>query len=589
MSTSSPHLVSRLTFEQRQQLLASVLSDRTVFLAARARLGVEYFNQPDEAGLRAVWVTALAVAERHGADLLFGNRAQTWNVMDVETKAYFRSNPVACPLSFYTPIFGVEPPGFLRWVYDVCRPEEFPADYGIWLLASFLRERAVHDPFVALAREAAGGVVTNLQQATRELVEKEAELLNLADDPVQPGAALGWKPKPTSRRPTGVVWLDSFLRGGHAAPEVYALSGVTGAGKTTLGLQILTSVAETELLFAVDAKVRGDHGMDPAEPYEAGHCYYFHYEMSSEDIRKKLVSGAAQIDYDRVELMGTKDFQLNSAGTNLSDAERAMLELVATQSGAVLPSKGPPGAAVKSFALPEDVRLRQALYLLSTNVWLVDMTGSVNKARGSGGVDEVVAILERERRVKKRKIAVVVVDYGQLLADRHEPEPDKNYKYLTNLGGKLEHQVGVPFGTPVWLLFQLSGQANERTAATRQHHSGVAGSKRAAENCWFAFNMGTADEKTGCRYFTCSKARRSNLGKPPVLKVAGGFNRLIDVSDVFEFDKKGKVKSKDAQGQQLKAQAAPSNGQQASPAGKPAGPAFQHPPGSNSPDTASDT
>jgi hypothetical protein len=530
--TTRPQLVARLGMEQRQQLLAGLLSDAAQFATARLRLKPEYFNQPDEVALRTLWLVALRLTEQHGINFLFQERAAVRTILETETKAYFRQHPDECPLVFYDSLFGREPPGFFLWCYELCQAASFPPAYTARLLAAFLKERAVNDFWQQLARDASAGVITNVSQVLRTVAEREALVAGLDEDPVESGAPEGWLPAETKRRPTGIKWLDSFLRGGHAAPEVYGVIGATGSGKTTLGLQLCVSVAELEIVLAANAEMREMIGLDPSKPYAAGHCYYFHYEMSKDDIRKKLWSCAAMIDYDRIELMGKKGFELSSAA-QLTAEEKAVLQLVAEQ------SKG----AVKVEDFPgEKERLERAVKLLRTNFWQICCTGDGgNPERGKGFIPEIALILENERR-KGRKVAVVVIDYAGACVDRHTSDKDEGYVALKQFGRRAEHEIGVPFDTPVWIMQQLAGALNERTAATKQHHSGASGCKEFANACWFAFNIGTTDEQSGCRYFTNTKSRRAGLGTPPILKVAGGFNRLVDVSSSFEFDRLGRVK-----------------------------------------------
>ena len=85
----APQLVQRLTFVQRQQMLACLLSDKRLFTMAAQRLLPKHFNQPDEVGLFVVWTVAVAAATAHGSGILFDDRAKAWQVVDTEAKGYF--------------------------------------------------------------------------------------------------------------------------------------------------------------------------------------------------------------------------------------------------------------------------------------------------------------------------------------------------------------------------------------------------------------------------------------------------------------------------------------------------------------------
>ena len=525
-------VVDRLTIAQRQHLLACVLSHKYLFSTARIRLKLEYFTDAHEIYLRVLWTVAQQLAESMGVDFLFQeDRTKVWNVLDTECRTYFSNHVSTCPLTQWDMLVGIDPPGFLTQLYQNCKASEFTVEFGLKLLSDFLRERAVNDLWQRLSVSAGSGVVTNLSPMLEQLRTAEAEVSSINVDPVASAAPEGWLPPEVRRRPTGIVWLDKFLRGGHAAPETYGLLGAFGSGKTTLSLQLATSVAANEQFWTGDPEARKLLGLDPDAPYQMGHVYYFHYEMPQADIRKKLWSGAAFIDYDRIERLGSKDFSLSSAN-NLSKEEKAMYEMICKQN-----------FSVKLGDFPgEQERLELALQMMRVNLHIVDCTGNgATPAVGTGYIPEIATILTNEVR-KGRRVALVVIDYAGACVDRFTTDKDQGYHYLSVFGRRCEHEIGVPFDTPVWVMHQLAGAENARTAATKQHHANASGSKRFGENMWFCFNIGTADDKTGCRYFTCSKARRSDLGTSPVLQIAGPYNRLIDVSHQYSFDSHGKVR-----------------------------------------------
>lgn len=534
--------VARQTIDQRRYMLAGVLCDRDTFLSARHRLKPEFFNRPDEVHLRAVWTAALSVAEANPDVLFSADRNAAWNALDVAGRSLFVNQPEAYPVLYYEAVFQSaeegRPPGFLEWVYKACQPTEFDSALTTTYLRDFLQERTVSDELHRLAADSAGRVLSDVTALVQTLRDRELDIAAMGEDPVENAAPAGWLPPPSRRRSTGITWLDALLRGGHAAPETYGLLGVTGAGKTTFGLQLLSSTALYEQLLAADTPeardARVEAGLDPDAPYEMGHCYYFHYEMPVAEIRKKLWSGMASIDIDRIDAMGRPGFSLSTAA-NLSTSDAAMLSMVAKQFKLGLSDF--PG---------EQERLEIAKVQMQRNMWLVDCTGtnSKNPRRGTGYIPELHAILANEVHKKKRRVALVVIDYAGACVDRHTVDKDLGYALLTQFGRRTESELSVPFQTPVWVLHQLAGAEGGRTSATRQHHANAGGSKRFAENLWFCFNIGTADAKTGCRYMTASKARRSNLGNPPIVKIAGGFNRIVDVSQVYEFDQRSRIRPK---------------------------------------------
>lgn len=529
-----PDLVPRLTPQQVYHMLAGILNDQSLFTAVREQLKGEYFSQPFDAPLRVVWEVVCEAVRVHGLSAVFSDRVKAHKLIEIECVAYAQSQPDLCTADSWSMLFGEAPNGFIRWVYSDFDVLSADRNYLASLFSAFLRERAVSDFWKSMLNAAGDGVVSNLAEMATSLGEKIAASKSIITaGAIKSAAPPGWLPSPVCRRPTGITWLDKFLRGGHAAKETYLLLGAIGSGKTTFGLQLLTSVAEMEWVFALSPEARDLAGLPPTDTYDLGHVYYFHYEMPEEDIRARLWSGAAQIELDRILRMGTSGFSL-SPSANLTKADQEMLKRVRHQSGAL-------AASIPDAAFPgEAARLERAMQLLTSNVWQVDcMSGAV----GTGYVHEIASMLSAERKAGKR-IACVVIDYASSCVERAQPDKDKQYAMLDAFGQLTESLISVPFNTPVWVLQQLKGVSNQRTAASRPHHSDALGCTTMGKAFWFAFGIGTTDEKTGCRYFACSKARRADLGSPPILKIAGGFNRLIDVSDEYHFDSSGKIREK---------------------------------------------
>jgi hypothetical protein len=538
---SRPQVAARLSIEQRQYLLLGLLRWPAIFSQAKDQLLPEHFNQPDELPLRLLWETLLGVRVKMGDAFLFDDPMKIWQVLDAESKAALRQKPPEHLTAYWSYLFSDNPPGLLQQIYtaDITRGSE---EYARQLLLQFLHERIVSDAFLRLQVDIGDNVLTNFGRVTEVIRQKELAVSALGIDPVSSAAPEGWIPPAVFKKPTGILFLDKFLRGGHRAPETYAVLGVTGAGKTTLACQLCISCGALDRMWAADPSTHP--GAEPDDqstwgslgwPYECGHTYLFHYEMSEADLRVKLWSSAAHIDLDRIAMMGHPSFTGLSASANLTPVERALYE----QS-----LQG--GSAGEVEVLAEQERLVRAQARLRVNVHQIDMTGDKHQGIGIGYVPEIASILERERQ-KGRRIACVCVDYADACIDRHTLDKDLKYAMLSQFGRRAEHEIGAAFQTPVWIFQQLSGESNSRTVATKQHHSNAAGCKSFANACWFAFNIGTEDPKTGCRYFTCSKARRSDLGQPPIIRIDGGFNQLIDMSGKYMCDSRGRMKPKAAE------------------------------------------
>jgi hypothetical protein len=531
-------LLPRMTLDERQYLLAALLTHRDLFAKARARLEPMHFCQGDEAHFLVLYSVILSVVDCYGEDVLFGDREAAWQILDMQTHALLERSPGILPPAFEPALFGREPPGFLPYYYRHCRCEEFLRDAGERLLARFLKERTVHDRFQSLALASSSTVLGNFAPLAQDLLRTNRELDYLTFDPVASAAPPGWLPPVYNFRPTGIGFVDEFFQGGQQPGEVYSVLGTKGSGKSTLVQQLAVSVAALEQLWARgpehhprarvdDPKSWGSLGW----PYTLGHCYLFHYEMGQNIYRHKLWSCASFVDYYRLSHLGEAGFQLSTT-TALNDAEAALYRLsIGSKDLSVIPS--------------ERERLERALRLLAVNVHQIDCSGSTHPAVGAGYVSEIAAILAQERS-KGHRIAFVGIDYGGACVDRHTLDRDMAYSLLTQMGRRCSSEIAEPFQTPVWLFHQLSGEANARSSSLKQHHSQAAGSKRFTENCSFAFNIASADEMTGCRWFNCSVSRWNGIGPARILKVAGAFNRLVDVSDYYQFDSRGRIRSRNA-------------------------------------------
>ena len=84
-------VVPRLAIEQRDSLIASLLTNDILFITAQTQLKEEYLNQRDELHLLLLWTVACDLNRRIGVDQLFADRVQTWNMLTAEAKMYLEN------------------------------------------------------------------------------------------------------------------------------------------------------------------------------------------------------------------------------------------------------------------------------------------------------------------------------------------------------------------------------------------------------------------------------------------------------------------------------------------------------------------
>jgi hypothetical protein len=155
--------------------------------------------------------------------------------------------------------------------------------------------------------------------------------------------------------------------------------------------------------------------------------------------------------------------------------------------------------------------------------------------QGSGYLEEVASWLEREKRLGHMPCCVII-DYAGLCVKRHVHErglrDEKYYALLSHFGYECLRLIAQPFDTPVWIMHQLSGEANKRTSATKQHHADAAGSRSFAENLWFCFELGIPDPYLKAMWFTNDIARRAINGEPIIVRLHGGMATIRTAPEV---------------------------------------------------------
>lgn len=488
---------ARLTTDEKWYMLGHLLHFPSLFQFALHHLKSEFFSEPDEPHLRLLWKTVNDVARSPGGvSRLFTSRHHAMSLVTTLTKATVHNAPESMPTEYYDQLFSQNTGGIIWWIYSGIK-EELTEVWGNELLTRFMEERYVQDYLRTKMTVAGSSPLTNLPILLREIQDRRSHIDNLSVSPIDDAFNDEWTPTPVNKYTTGIPWLDGITNGGHVAGETYGILGGFGSGKTTIGAQIVVGSAR----YAAD---RHKSFGDPLK-----YAYLCHYEAGKDEMRCRMMSHAASIDKNVLEMWGKPNFELSKTGS-LKAYEK---ELFADQIKAV-------GEA--NF-MGEHERFLAHRSELKSNIRLLDMSGPEhNPKQGSGYIPEIVSALERDRR-EGREPSVVVIDYAGLCVRRHiienNLEEHKFYTMLTDFGHNCFRQIAVPFKTPVWILHQLSGDANTRTFASKITHADAAGSKSFAENLWFSFQIGMPHPEHRAMQFFCTKARRADIGKPTLLQI----------------------------------------------------------------------
>jgi hypothetical protein len=494
----------RLAKDEKDNLLRHLLRVPELFQAARDRLTAYHFDARAEADLRLVWLAATASAREYGHGSLPADPLTARAVLETKARALMDQDPLLAAACSHL----CDDNGLFAWLFS--DTAALDREWGRQLLLRFLEERDVSDRLTQLVTAAAGNPLTDLPAFLTDLQAAQGRVALLSREPGYWAAPEGYEPPTLHKASTGLPWLNVYMNGGDAPGEVYGLLGAFGSGKTLFAVQ--AAVAKARQLLVEHAAGGPGHVLR--------HACVFHYEAGRDEFVRRVWSNAAQIDSNTLEVFNAAT--LSTRG-HLKPYE---LELFA------------PDIAARGLANVdgECERLEQVkAELLRRNLRLFDFSGPKEAPeQGTGYVDEIAAALEQEER-NGRPPGVVFVDYAGIACKRYIRSKNLRIEEMRHLvggfGDECRRKIAARFGCRVWVLHQLSGEANKRSFRATQSHADAAESKSFAENLWFCFELGTKDPGTGITQLHCSKQRRATgLAAPPLLKIDGPLQRLLPVS-----------------------------------------------------------
>jgi len=390
------------------------------------------------------------------------------------------------------------------------KPEEIDTTYCRQLMREFLMERTVYSPLRQMMAPIDNGLfVEGVDDFLLQTLGQRDRIMSIdelpTEDPMPPVGGTIEQPAPPF--PTGLGFIDDAI-GGVSAGCVYGLLGVTGAGKTTLGFHLATSMAQNEYVDALE------------EGRQPGLVAYLSYEESAARLRPRLWSAACQIPRDSLAAMSQPDAEL-AREVNPNGYEKR------------LSGEGTPKS--------EYERWQMARPWLSACTRIFDMSGSGKHPNsGTGFIDEIVAVLEGwSMRNKDQPIAVPIIDYAGLCCKRymrsHNLDDSRLRGFLSSFGDECRHKIAERFGCPVWVLHQIAPSEAQKNPTTPLHHSQAAESRAFAENMVACGCIGVPDADTGNRRLNWSKLRDKKAeGQPPfILQVHEDYARMIDVTSRY--------------------------------------------------------
>lgn len=504
-------LQRRPILDQRNKeiMMAVLLLDMAAFERVRTTLRPEHFPEADRI-LRVVWSLVCRFYDEHGAlpdgELLISEIESAWS-----------ANP-----SLLDETQRAELSQYLEWVFSESTARAIDAKRSVYRdKALKVVKRYIEEAIARKHKEevlSSGQIVVNMPAL---LASRQQELERIEVLDAQPSEAFfppGWERRAALQLfPTGIDFLDQFLGGGHAPREVYGLLGPFGSCKTTL----VSMLAVKGAIYFNKECVRGSH--DGVRPL----VFIVSYEASKEEMRNRCLGFAGRISRRTLEVMRNLREDLSRRG-RLKDYERRLFREEIAQLG-------------EENVDGEWERAMRVIPVLNRHIVHLDMTGHERKSAGNGGIEEIAQRIAYELRIRERtRCGLVLVDYVGALCERKmaaENIDSSQLRHMIKATPLLaKHKIADAFDCPVWLVHQLSGEANNFNPAVPPNHTNASESKSFAENLDFCLAIGVPDRSESVALIACSKHRRQPPRKEMIIKIDGELNRVINVNDRYSLD-----------------------------------------------------
>ena len=330
----------------------------------------------------------------------------------------------------------------------------------------------------------------------------------------------GWDTaEPLMLRSTGLSFIDDFMCGGQTGGEVYGLMAPFGTCKTTIASMLCVNDAVHAQSVALE------------EPSRVGLSVFATFEApKNPEILHRILMYKAKVQRGSLAAMGLEGVSaLNDDESSPLDYEKRKFKQ----------------HIADGMFKPEASRVAEVIPVMNTHTFILDLTGSdpLFPYAGTGGLREIKQRLEAELDVRKREnpgneyyISSIVVDYVGAMVRKQMAEENvdvSQIRHKITAAGIQGKEMSQHFRCPVWLVHQLSGQANSalKIGATL-HHTDAAESKSFGENLDFCYVVGNLNERNQGK-FACTKHRRAPKKPPKVIEVDGEFNHVFSRDDLY--------------------------------------------------------
>lgn len=349
--------------------------------------------------------------------------------------------------------------------------------------------------------------------------------------------ATGWdiqEQKPTFS--TGVKIIDGFI-GGMRAGEVYGFMGPYGSCKTTIAVQAIAEASKQ--CSTLWAKALADHELavtawedggcvGPAPPMPAKPmAFYASYETPIQEFRERCLAFVADVPRNR--LMGMDHRGVMS----LRGPEEEPLDYEKEKFADVIESK---------FTFPsERERVVTEAARLNQFIVFIDMTGKTveRQQKGKGGVAELAVELKMELKERNARLYCLWLDHAASMCEEEmiqgEKDSSERRVLLRRIPKMLGNLIAGPMNGAVFVLQQLSGEANNRGSSSRMDHTDADECKSFGMYLDFALTCTRPNAEQVC-IVRCTKHRRTPPMPHKFVRIVGDYNRVDDVSEEYTME-----------------------------------------------------
>jgi hypothetical protein len=322
-------------------------------------------------------------------------------------------------------------------------------------------------------------ILDEWQQRAQRIVSIGSVVANTATMP-EFGAHIHLPPPPV---PTTLPWIDNFIRGFRNG-DIIGVLGPFGGGKTTMLVCATTRLAEQFYL-------RGENKL----------AVYVGFEDGNEKMNYLFWSAAARIDRNLFLTLSKADDLWSSFSTSssLKPYDKMLPE---NKNGKIM--------------LGEKERWDMAKGWLNNHMYYLDFSHSqLDRARGKGGVPEIVAALDRIVEETGKEIGFIAIDYAGLLVERMMIAAGDRYRFqekidrpIKQLPDELRRLVGAKHSCAIMLAHQLAPGEVAKISVTKYiSYTESQGGKSFAENLHSCVCINKRDPETGVSTINWAKIR----------------------------------------------------------------------------------